>query len=82
MPKVGDTDLTDLLSFPRAAWECNAGRAASPIRKTSVVTCGAARLDGIPTQRVGTRKNFTTKKRRARSFIFFFFVSFVSSWWI
>jgi len=42
-------------SFPRAAWECGAGRAASRIRKTLFVTRGAARLDCIPTQRVGTR---------------------------
>ena len=40
----------------RAVWECSAGRAASFTRKMLVVTRGAARLDPIPTQRVGTRR--------------------------
>jgi hypothetical protein len=39
----------------RAAWECGTGRAAPRIHKTLIVTRGAARLDCIPTQRVGTR---------------------------
>jgi hypothetical protein len=43
------------LLFPRAAWECGTGRAAPRIPKTLIVTRGAARLDCIPTQRVGTR---------------------------
>jgi hypothetical protein len=37
------------ISFPRAAWECSAGRAASRI---GTVTRGVARIDRIPTQRV------------------------------
>jgi len=44
----------DVYNDERAAWECSAGRAASPIRQTLAVIRGAARLDCIPTRRVGT----------------------------
>jgi len=43
------------ISFPRAPWERSAGRAASRMRQTLVVIRGAARLDCIPTRRVGPR---------------------------
>ncbi|MBL6988034.1 MAG: hypothetical protein ISR72_13560 [Methylobacter sp.] len=52
-----------LPSFPRGAWECSTGRAASCMWKSLCLTQGqqrtvrgAARLDCIPTRRVGTRR--------------------------
>ncbi|MDO9268022.1 MAG: hypothetical protein Q7T96_02795 [Methylobacter sp.] len=54
-------------SFPRAAWECSAGRAASRIRQRLVVIRGAARLDCIPTEPVGTRAKSTVLPNKVGS---------------